>query len=437
MEQQIVEDIETFDPSSFNDLIQTSPMSESMSSSADDTRIRYDINTSDTFYEINVEGVNMQLYRSDFTDEDLLNELQTVSPFGMEMNEMYDYLVQGLHPAENSGIDRLQSTDEKLAMNEPSNSSLPVIRPQVERLSIKGVETSIPLSQSVAITVPSPNQLQLVNALEDTYRPRYKSDYFPQNGNVRRPRYVADSAGNHFITLQMPGKHNRDLAHEYVRVAWLTTSLRDEGHFLSPYKFQVDHNNINVPDENPIYLPVKTIRQSNNTLRLHLVLIKSKLDQLRRVQPLQPFPDTGKNSNKQNPGKTGPKDLINKYQLDKSHLAFTLCTKRPDGSFEIHPETTITSSVMTEVPAKPSPTTLKSIESTMTTLIPAPQVQPPVSNQTVRCPNCDHCFDSRPAIVTTGVKKRKSSKGRGTSNSSLKSTTKSTTNRVGKRKKHV
>jgi hypothetical protein len=82
MEQQIVEDIETFDPSSFNDLIQTSPMSESMSSSADDTRIRYDINTSDTFYEINVEGVNMQLYRSDFTDEDLLNELQTVSPFG-------------------------------------------------------------------------------------------------------------------------------------------------------------------------------------------------------------------------------------------------------------------------------------------------------------------------------------------------------------------
>ncbi len=47
------------------------------------------------------------------------------------------------------------------------------------------------------------------------------------------------------------------------------------------------------------------------------------------------------------------KDLINKYQLEKSHLAFTLCTKLPNGSYDIHPETTIISSVITEA-TKPS-----------------------------------------------------------------------------------
>lgn len=46
-------------------------------------------------------------------------------------------------------------------------------------------------------------QLQLVYPLESTYRARYKSDYFPQNGLVRKPRYIADNAGNHFITLQV------------------------------------------------------------------------------------------------------------------------------------------------------------------------------------------------------------------------------------------
>jgi hypothetical protein len=63
---------------------------------------------------------------------------------------------------------------------------------------------SVPLSNSVAVTTNSkPKQLQLVYPLEDTYRARYKSDYFPQSGTVRRPRYIADNASNHFITLQV------------------------------------------------------------------------------------------------------------------------------------------------------------------------------------------------------------------------------------------
>lgn len=61
----------------------------------------------------------------------------------------------------------------------------------------------IALSASVAVSVPTPHQLQIVHPLEDTYRARYKSDYFPQKGSPRRPRYVADSVGNHFVTLQV------------------------------------------------------------------------------------------------------------------------------------------------------------------------------------------------------------------------------------------
>ena len=62
---------------------------------------------------------------------------------------------------------------------------------------------SIALSESVAVTVPTPNQLQLVTPLEETYRARYKSDYFPQNGISRRPRYVSDSSGRHYVKLKV------------------------------------------------------------------------------------------------------------------------------------------------------------------------------------------------------------------------------------------
>ncbi len=50
-----------------------------------------------------------------------------------------------------------------------------------------------------------------------------------------------------------------------------------------------------------------------------------------------------------------PKALINKYQLDKSHIAFTLCTKLSDDSYELYPETTIISSVITEIPTSKKP----------------------------------------------------------------------------------
>lgn len=43
-----------------------------------------------------------------------------------------------------------------------------------------------------------------------------------------------------------------------------------------------------------------------------------------------------------------PKDLITKYQLDQSQIAFTLGTRHPDGSTQIFSNTTVLSSIITE-----------------------------------------------------------------------------------------
>lgn len=63
----------------------------------------------------------------------------------------------------------------------------------------------ISLSDSVAVGQPlrSAHRIELVYPLEKTYRPRYKSDYFAQNGLKRKPRYVADQYQNHYVTLKV------------------------------------------------------------------------------------------------------------------------------------------------------------------------------------------------------------------------------------------
>ena len=99
--------------------------------------------------------------------------------------------------------------------------------------------------------------------------------------------------------------------------------------------------------------------------RLQLVLIKSKSDQLVSVQPLKPFTDEAISiPSKIIFDRTAhrlicfqdaireenllPRDLIAKYQLDQSQIAFTLCTKLPNGSMYIYPKTTVLSSIITE-----------------------------------------------------------------------------------------
>ncbi len=66
----------------------------------------------------------------------------------------------------------------------------------------------IELSASVGVGLPqhSPkgsHKIQILYPLEEFFRPRYKSDYFAQSGKSRKPRYVADGSGNHFITIKV------------------------------------------------------------------------------------------------------------------------------------------------------------------------------------------------------------------------------------------
>jgi hypothetical protein len=139
-------------------------------------------------------------------------------------------------------------------------------------------------------------------------------------------------------------------------VALITQLIEGHGHYYSPYKFQRDHKDIAVPDENPTYIKVETSEEDNFIMRLQLVLIKSKLDHLNNVQPLKLFSDTATSTqNIIHEEKLAPKDLITRYQLDKSQIAFTICTKLPDGSYKSHPDTTVISSVITEASTSRKP----------------------------------------------------------------------------------
>jgi len=425
MEQQTVEpNLYSMDNIDFTLLANT--IQSSLPTEEINTQVRYDYNTLESFYEIDVEDMNMTLYPEQIITEFLdafstieqLSNIDGISEFLTESTQVF-------HPIESDDMtDPIQSSDVRLAMIKSNDPSLPVSRPHTEKLLTKIVpDHSILLSQSVAVTVPTPNQLQFVYPLEDIYRARYKSDYFPQSGSVRRPRYVSDNAGNHLITLQMPTEYNRDFANEYIRVALITTSINNSGHFYSPYKFQTNHNDSKVPDQNPYYIPVKLDSANNSIMKLQLVLIKSKLDQLNHAQPLQPFSDTiGHIQNIIHEEKLTPKELINRYQLDKSHIAFTLCTKLPNGSYDIHPETTAISSVITEATTKSSAT---SATDKSGTVVPTTSG----SNKKVRCPHCANCFDLTDANITEGVNKRKSVA------STSRTTAKSTTNNSATKKK--
>ncbi|CAF3801644.1 unnamed protein product [Rotaria magnacalcarata] len=350
---------------------------------------------------LSTEEIDTRLF-FDYTDErEQLYEIDVAAPSPIidEIAELFDGEPGILHPTETNDMpDQTQSTDEHLAMIKPSDHSLQTSRQSVEKLPAKDhLDSSIELSKSVAVTVPTPNQLKIVYQLEDTYRARYKSDYFPQNGSCRRPRYVADKEGNHYVTIQMPSGYKRDLTNEYIRVALITTSIDGRGHFYSPYKFQTNHRDSKVLDQNPIFLPAQAQKQNQSTMKLQLVLIKSKLDQLNDAQPLKQFPDTISIQNIINEEKLAPKDLINTYQLDKSHIAFTLCTKLPNGSYNVHSETTVISSIITESSSKQSaaPT-----NKTKTNRKPIEKI--------ICCPHCNHSFDPANVKVTQQETKRKS-----------------------------
>ena len=45
--------------------------------------------------------------------------------------------------------------------------------------------------------------IEIVETIENDYKPRYKSDYCSQRGKLRKPRYVTDQDGNNFISLRV------------------------------------------------------------------------------------------------------------------------------------------------------------------------------------------------------------------------------------------
>ncbi|CAF1104255.1 unnamed protein product [Rotaria sp. Silwood1] len=277
-------------------------------------------------------GMNFNSYSTEDSDlallDDLIESPSTNEDFSFRV--AYDYNPLETFYEANSAATR---NDEQITINSPHNESLPVIRSHTEKPS----ESSVTLSNCVAITNSKSKKIQLVYPLENTYRARYKSDYFPQNGTL-------------------PTDYQYDVENDYIRVALITTCIEGHGHYYSPYKFQKDHYDIKVPDENPIYIKIENSRDTNSVIRLQLVLIKSKLDQLNYVQPLIRFSDTtARIQNIIHEEKLTPKDLINKYQLEKSHLAFTLCTKLPDGLYKPHPKTTVISSVISEASASKKP----------------------------------------------------------------------------------
>jgi hypothetical protein len=400
-------------------LSSSGPIQPSSPTEETNLSVRHDQSTSNSYYELDLAEVNMTLYcEQEFRDmmmgDFIFDELISNSPVLADISELLNEDPEEVHSRESNDMaGSIQSTDEHLVMIKTGDSTaLPVIRPHVEKLPTRNAHAQpIALSASVAVSVPTPHQLQIVHPLEDTYRARYKSDYFPQKGSPRRPRYVADSVGNHFVTLQLPAENDRVVKDEYICISLLTTPNNNRGYFYSPYKFQIDHNDRKVSDQNPIYLPVQKYLERDSTLKLHLVLIKSKLDELNHAQPLKPFVGTiGSVQNIITEAKLSPKDLINEYQLDKSHIAFTLCTKVSADVYEAHPETTVVSSVITEVSpagskAKPKPTTTNTAKK-------------------ICCPNCAHSFD-----LPDGEKGEKRKSASSTAETSSKGTTNTRTNK--------
>ncbi len=50
-------------------------------------------------------------------------------------------------------------------------------------------------------------------------------------------------------------------------MALITQWIEGHGRYYSPYKFQRDHNNIEIADENPIYIKVETSQEDNFIMR--------------------------------------------------------------------------------------------------------------------------------------------------------------------------
>ncbi|CAF1586909.1 unnamed protein product [Adineta ricciae] len=206
-------------------------------------------------------------------------------------------------------------------------------------------------------------KLRIVHPLEEDYKARYKSDYNPQNGKNRFPRYVTDALGNHYVLLEItPGTEG------FIRADWVTIGHSNNTRCLMSYLFQTEDKHNGRQYCNPVYIPIETDQSGH--MMLQLVLIKSKQDELKGLNQLQLFPPREGSESFIEFTPMSPKNLIRCLQLDKSQLAFTLCLPDPSGKpCTPNWETTVYSTIMTE----------QSCDSSKKT--------------TVTCPKCSHSFE--------------------------------------------
>ncbi|CAF0973543.1 unnamed protein product [Adineta steineri] len=253
------------------------------------------------------------------------------------------------------GLDSLKNDTVNDNQYCASNNANPELFKQstFQNTQVQSETNPLLLSQSIRVAVPKKpkdplHEIRIVNGLKKAYKARYKSDCFSQNGTVRKPRYVADENGNHFVTLEVPTG-----IRGYLRVDWITIPDKNGIQYSMPYKFQVDHKSPDVSDRNPVYRRITP--EDLGIIKLYLVLIKSKQEELKKIQSMDVFPPSEHTLKTTDPNdfkekySLSPKQLIKDYQLDKSQLAFTFCSISPNGK-QLIPEwnTTVYSTVLEE-----------------------------------------------------------------------------------------
>ncbi|UJR07350.1 hypothetical protein I4U23_011636 [Adineta vaga] len=188
-------------------------------------------------------------------------------------------------------------------------------------------------------------ELQIVNDLQEKYRPRYKSDMILSMEGDQILRCVRDRFGNNHVTLKMtPHIQGK------IRVNWLTISDKTGQRYIMPYHIQARDGSHLIPDSNSIIFDINT--DDDGFMKLKLGLCKTTWRELEGSQPLslfQPITDALHTSNILPHAHLSPKRLIREFRLERSQLAFTLCTRGQNESSVPQWHTTVFSNVMTEV----------------------------------------------------------------------------------------
>ncbi|CAF1562244.1 unnamed protein product, partial [Didymodactylos carnosus] len=151
------------------------------------------------------------------------------------------------------------------------------------------------------------------------------SDYFPLN-SLPRARYVQDIEGHPYISLQVPQTVINNHDQYKIQVSWLTVPINGKRYYM-PYRMLTkDKFNRNAKEENPVIISIKlddTLLFNENILKIYLILIKSKINDM--ILPLKIFPSMESDFNYDT---LSPKHLIKHLQLHQSELAFTLLFKK-------------------------------------------------------------------------------------------------------------